>query len=310
MLESTAKGICVESQKLKDVLHGLPVLTSEEFNNVFLYLEALTETLIKLAQAGYETSLQNEKLVKISHEMERTGQMLTRFADFADVAMYVSDRADGKILMANEKFALLSGFSKKQLLKMASQEITRSHHTQVVRYDIAKDRELVDGDGQPTDEKDIAEIHIIKHDSWWRRTTQAICWADGRLANMVTYFDVTQERRMQEQLEKLAYYDVKMHLPNMLKLSADIAAMQADNAFLLCLDINALRRINDAYGDAIGDELLSSIVHWLQALDIPHSDIYRLRDDEFGFIVQGSSLAQAKKKREKYTRGSRNPGSL
>jgi hypothetical protein len=75
--------------ELEDMITSLPVLTSEEFIGIFNYFEALTATLIKLAQASYETALKNEELVKISREMEMTSQMLTKFADSSDVAMYV-----------------------------------------------------------------------------------------------------------------------------------------------------------------------------------------------------------------------------
>ncbi len=126
-------------------------------------------------------------------------------------------------------------------------------------------------------------------------TKQAIYWVDGRLAEIVTLLDVTHERRMQEKLEKLAYYDLKMQLPNMLKLTEDISMSGSGAAYLLCMDINAMRRINDAYGNETGDELLKNIVSWIEGLNIPKSKIYRLGDDEFCLMVSGCSLRQAKK---------------
>lgn len=310
VLEATACATDTDADELKNVMRGLPVLTREQFDHVFAYLEALTETIIKLAQAGWEKERQNEALRRLSREMEMTGQMLTRFADSADVIMYVSDFETGGILMSNEKMADITGLSKDTLAGMNCGDIVLGVDPKSKTCEPINRGSLVDKDGNPNGKIHSTELYNAERNRWFKRSAQAIHWVDGRLAFMTTYTDITKEIEMKDRLEHLAYFDAALHIPNMLKLTQDVDADPAKDAFLICFDITALRHVNDVFGRHAGDSLLREIADWIQALGIPHSVLYRLGGDEFCIRIKNTDIVESMKYSKKIYRRFDDPWEL
>jgi len=295
VLEETAQGTDMDVETLKNAMEILPKISREKFENVFEYVEALTSTIIKLAQAGYESARKNEKLVKLSREMKITGQMLTRFADSADAGMYVFDFETGAVLMANEKMARLTSQTKNKLIKMNCRDIRLGEISCCDGEEALRKSRIVDENGEPNGETDSAEVYNKKDDIWLRCSIQAIYWVDGRIACVVTYSNITQERKIHDRLEQLAYYDADLNLPNMLKLTKDIDKNPLKDAFLICFDITALRRINDVFGRPVGDSLLGSVAKWVKELGVPDSELYRLGGDEFCVCMKKTDMDRSVK---------------
>ncbi len=94
-----------------------------------------------------------------------------------------------------------------------------------------------------------------------------------------------ETRQKNEKLKYIAYYDQEMNLPNTLKFIEDFENENAEEIFLLCLDVKQLRRLNDVYGREAGDELLKTITKWVKRLIGEASLVYRLEGDEFGLLL-------------------------
>lgn len=92
-------------------------------------------------------------------------------------------------------------------------------------------------------------------------------------------------------MQMLAYYDLKLNLPNSNKLQKDLSAHE-EVSYLICLDINALRHINDVYGRVIGDLLLDAICLYLKDLMILGADLYRIGGDEFCLWMKNASMQE------------------
>ncbi len=108
----------------------------------------------------------------------------------------------------------------------------------------------------------------------------------------LTYFiDFSRTVEAQEQLKRIANYDVLTGLPNrtMLREQLDqslrIAARTEDMVAVLFIDLDQFKQVNDTLGHASGDELLKLVADRLKAACRKEDTLGRLGGDEF--IVVG-----------------------
>lgn len=87
-----------------------------------------------------------------------------------------------------------------------------------------------------------------------------------------------------EHLESLAYLDTLTGSFNRRRFDDDYPQIQHP-AFLLLLDIDHFKRINDTYGHETGDQVLIQTVQVLRDHLRPHDAVYRLGGEEFAVVL-------------------------
>ena len=99
---------------------------------------------------------------------------------------------------------------------------------------------------------------------------------------MVAYMD-----RMQTQLADLAMTDVLTGLPNRRAFVARAgrAYTAGDTGFVLIIDADHFKRINDTYGHAVGDRCLQAIAKRINDVRRPEDIIGRIGGEEFGAFM-------------------------
>lgn len=99
---------------------------------------------------------------------------------------------------------------------------------------------------------------------------------------MMTYMD-----RMQSQLAELAMTDVLTGLPNRRAFVARAGRAHAagDSGFVLIIDADHFKRINDTYGHAVGDRCLQAIAKRINDVRRPEDIIGRIGGEEFGAFM-------------------------
>ncbi len=87
----------------------------------------------------------------------------------------------------------------------------------------------------------------------------------GKKTRVAVFNDITQERKVQEQLKRMAHYDALTNLPNRTlfadRLQQAIIQTKRRNTSLavVYIDIDGFKEINDTYGHDIGDKLLVAL---------------------------------------------------
>ena len=109
---------------------------------------------------------------------------------------------------------------------------------------------------------------------------------------MVTiYLDITERKRMEEQVRQLAFYDVLTKLPNRSLLSERLSQIMAASrrsgryGALLFLDLDHFKPLNDDHGHAAGDLLLIEAAKRLKACVREVDTVARFGGDEFVVLL-------------------------
>jgi diguanylate cyclase (GGDEF)-like protein len=103
-----------------------------------------------------------------------------------------------------------------------------------------------------------------------------------------TLEDVTENRRVQAQIEHLAHYDPLTGLPNRTLFQRHAEGLLLETATvqfaILYIDIDEFKAINDSLGHLIGDEFLKGVAERLRQSVGPSDFIARLGGDEFAIL--------------------------
>jgi diguanylate cyclase (GGDEF)-like protein/PAS domain S-box-containing protein len=103
--------------------------------------------------------------------------------------------------------------------------------------------------------------------------------------------DITERRRMEEEVRQLAYFDALTQLPNrrMLndRLSQTIAASRRSgrHAAVMVLDLDNFKPLNDQHGHVVGDLLLVEVARRLIACVREVDTVARFGGDEFVVVL-------------------------
>ena len=108
-----------------------------------------------------------------------------------------------------------------------------------------------------------------------------------------SHADITEQRKLTEELKHRALYDVLTDLPNRAlfidRLERTILRAQRFDDYLfavLFMDVDRFKTINDSLGHVAGDELLVSIARRLETCLRPGDTVARLGGDEFTLLLE------------------------
>ena len=115
---------------------------------------------------------------------------------------------------------------------------------------------------------------------------------DRMVGVVIAFQDITQRRKIEEQLSRLAQFDTLTGLLNRstfekhLHRAIERAAANRRGFSLLHLDIDHFRQVNDQYGHDVGDMLLQEVSHRVCRLIRDGDLIGRLGGDEFIILLE------------------------
>lgn len=185
---------------------------------------------------------------------------------------------------------------------------------------IGLDSSLLDSSQQGADFYAAIRAAVIEHGRWhgevWQRRANGddfLCWlelhavADAARDGARTHFvgvlsDITERKRVEQELRYLANYDPLTGLPNRTMLSDRLAhaliraRRQGSRVALYFLDLDRFKHVNDSLGHAAGDRLLKAVARRLSSAVTGSTTVARLGGDEFTVIAEelsGMAAAEA-----------------
>jgi diguanylate cyclase (GGDEF)-like protein/PAS domain S-box-containing protein len=104
--------------------------------------------------------------------------------------------------------------------------------------------------------------------------------------------DISERKRIEQEVQKLVYFDVLTGLPNRRLLMDRLRMAQASSArykrtgALIFIDLDHFKNLNDSRGHQLGDELLMQVARRLVALVREEDTVARLGGDEFVVMLE------------------------
>ncbi|PKK87920.1 MAG: hypothetical protein CVV64_21045 [Candidatus Wallbacteria bacterium HGW-Wallbacteria-1] len=194
---------------------------------------------------------------------------------------------DGRIIMCNKAFEILSGYGKVELVGQQPQIINPADDNEEFYATLWQSLKTAGSwEGELCYlQKDRALIPI------WL-SFNAICDSSGTVTHYVGAFsDLTVQKDMEDQLEKMAFYDGMTGLPNRalfyIHLRKAVARVKQANTKIavLFIDLDGFKLVNDTFGHSNGDLLLIEVGNRISQ-NIREADLLsRWGGDEFTVIL-------------------------
>jgi diguanylate cyclase (GGDEF)-like protein len=147
------------------------------------------------------------------------------------------------------------------------------------------------------------EVRLLHRDGTridCRIYARTIDW-QGRRASLGIFDDITERKRMEQELRNLATTDVLTGLPNrrqfITRLEEELARVQRNpghDAMVLMLDLDHFKLINDSLGHAAGDQVLREfsaiLLNELRKVD----SAGRIGGEEFAVLLPDTDMEAAR----------------
>ncbi len=199
---------------------------------------------------------------------------------------------EGHTVLSNDALCAMLGYTPDEFAQVTFETFT--HPGDVARNDELF-AEMVDGRSEHF-EMDKRFLHSAGHIVWGRLQVSLLRDEHGAPAYAIGMLeDVTEEKRLRDELERLAYQDPLTGLPNR-RLFHDRVEHQmrrgarsgapATGAVLFA-DLDDFKLVNDSLGHHTGDELIRIIADRVGGSLRPGDTGGRLGGDEFAVLVEG-----------------------
>jgi diguanylate cyclase (GGDEF)-like protein/PAS domain S-box-containing protein len=233
-----------------------------------------------------ELEMQNEELRSAQVLLEEARSKYSDLYEFAPVGYFTLDKK-GLILDANLKGANLLGTGKSTL--------TRTSFSKFVSRDEQDKYYFCHKNILETKTQRTCELKMQKKDGAIF-DAQLECMPvrdnkDNDIRLRIVMSDITEKRRLEETIKKMAYHDMLTGLPNRmlfadhLNLALSQASRSGHMVAVLYLDLDNFKTINDSLGHSTGDKLLKAAANRLQSCLRESDTVARLGGDEFVILL-------------------------
>lgn len=254
---------------------GTFALYNNEARNPTDYELGLIDSETRLTSLAIEQSRAESRL-----------QMAASVFTHAREGILITD-SQGNIIEANQVFADITGYSRKEVMGKNPRILQSGLHDQ--EFFSSLWQSLVDTgnwQGEVWNRRKNGELYAAM------MTISAVQDIHGITQNYVNLFtDITPLKEHQRQLEYIAHYDALTGLPNRVLLADRLKQAMARShrngrsLAVLYLDLDGFKTVNDQHGHDTGDQLLVNISHRLKEVLREGDTLARIGGDEFVVVM-------------------------
>ncbi|WP_241010939.1 sensor domain-containing diguanylate cyclase [Mycobacterium camsae] len=205
---------------------------------------------------------------------------------------------DGSFKRANQALCRITGYTEQELTQLTFQDITFPDD---LDSDLHEATRLLRGEitSYQMDKRYYAKDgHLI----WIRLSGSMVRDSDGQPLHFIAHIeDISARKRDEELLRQQATRDPLTGVLNRARFAEELARYGAllsrhgcgDEAAVLMIDLDGLKRTNDEYGHAVGDSYIKSVAQIISR-QLRLSDVFaRIGGDEFAALLPNTSAEKA-----------------
>ncbi|MBB1477177.1 EAL domain-containing protein [Shewanella sp. SG41-3] len=244
---------------------------------------------IELAFQNQEKDKRADELVLANAEKEQRVKQLALAAKVfthARESIMITD-AEGLIIEVNKTFSDITGYSREEAIGKTPRILKSERQSPEFYVDMWQ--AIVNEGywyGEIWNHRKNNEVYAVM------QTISAVRDVNGITTHYVSLAsDITPMKQHQEQLERIAHYDVLTNLPNRVLLADRLSqamlqcSRHGQSLAVVFLDLDGFKTVNDAYGHDIGDELLIALSIRMKEALREGDSLSRIGGDEFVAVL-------------------------
>ncbi|WP_291321194.1 EAL domain-containing protein [Desulfonatronospira sp.] len=263
--------------------------------NIHLTLRRQTQEIKKYTQ-------ELEHLVeKRTWELQESEKKYRTLFEASKSAMLLMNTSSKQLIMVNKEFCDLMGYSRDEVEeKMHFLDFVHPEdHWRVQKY--------LDSSGATT-ELESAEFEIkgITRDQKKLHLYHKIAVIPEWKSSIISIFDLTDKRLVEEELRQRTFYSRLTGLPNSElfknRLKKSIQTYQEDKGYffaVIFIDLDRFKLVNDSLGHQKGDELIVLMSKRLENCVKKRDTVAHFGGDDFGLLIEAEDLPEAALRAEK-----------
>nr|WP_275581950.1 EAL domain-containing protein [Brevibacillus fulvus] len=221
---------------------------------------------------------------KMEQVLLETNQRLRSLFDHNPDAVFTVD-LNGRFITMNSEVMRLSGFEREEVLGMTFLQVARDEDRSKLLYHFAKaiqgeiqnfETVIIQKNGEPID-LEVRTVPIV---------------VNGKISGLYGIAKaITERKKAEEMITYMAYHDSLTGLPNrrslLMRLEKELAAAKTEQRsfYLLFLDMDRFKKINDSLGHVFGDLVLKRFAERLQESIGGVNYVARFGGDEFVVLL-------------------------
>ncbi len=244
----------------------------------------LLEILQKMAEY-FDQSLHYIEYLKKEKKLQKRLALLSQAFESQE-AIAITDKA-GNILKVNSAFEQITGYKESEVLGKNPSILKSGKHDKAFyqqMWDEIKKKgfwkgEIYNRRKDGTIYPEILSITAVKDEK-------------GEIQNFVShFFDISDVKKVQEELRRRAELDLLTELFNRKKLLEelrvlfDVLKKEGSLGAFFFIDVDNFKYINDSYGHDVGDKVLMEVAKRLKSLEGPGDMSARIAGDEFALVL-------------------------
>jgi len=232
-----------------------------------------------------------DELTRVEQALRRSGDNLRLVLGAAPVALVLTRLKDQHVVLANERCAALFGVPLDEVVGQRTRDY----------YVVPEERDRIMDVVAERGQLDSVLVRLKERGGreFWAEMSARIVELDGQRCSLVGIFDVTAQKDLEDRLRTLATLDSltgaanRRHFVELAQREHE-RSLRAGSPLALCLlDVDHFKNINDQYGHAAGDQVLSALAAAARGA-LRSSDVLgRLGGEEFAILLPDTELAGA-----------------